>query len=1140
MSKIFRFHNGNDTLEDWQASQVYGKTEIEGIDDPTGATASKQITSIPSPFARIDLVQSAFFYLAQKNHPLEGNTIHHKIVSDALDIGEMFFKIDQLKDKINIITWDKQKDLNALINSSSPKQKLYGETLKLYLEQDAGAYNFDMLKRIYLLQYNHKIIGGTSPATLFFTTANSITVDVAFGNETMLDSNYQPLHKRDPEYQKYLHHLIKAYPELGRKMKNIQDYLNRSLAELGNTNQALYNIINTLEAEEFQMAYDELDTGTPGDVIEIMGFPLRKRRKADVNIDVKASDFIIQSTKYSNEEKPLVLQNNFNKPELQYTIDKWHKDIKVPYLDTQTDLSRRNLPGLSQNYPYLTVSDFLEPYLIRTVYPINKDKYFNGNIKYEAGRDDQGYILPLTRLFFEFFDVKDLWEKIMYDSKPMFEMRQGAANAVTVTLRIPIIKAREYITFERIYYPGSELEVPQAEPENNKGIVIENQFSITTFPFLRFSSSETKQFYRIQLVNRDVSDIYKSTDYKLSFYGNNAKEAIQNSIVKNRSNKEVDGVKSDYYALQQDFDFIEIRHQLAKGIIIPKWPAFTQGTEEFTFSIDFGTTNTHIEYKIGQTGTPQPLDISEKDMQIATLFDDAKTDASFGGKGAMIIRDLIPHEFIPARIGNNYDYRFPVRTIISESKQLNTDEQTLSLADFNIPFIYEKDPEKGRITTNLKWAKKEKGNEKRVSAFFENLIMLMRTKVLLNYGNLKQVKLIWFYPSSMKAGRINDMREEWKDLFSKYFNDSNIPMDLTEAVAPFYYYKQTNIAVTAAARPVVSIDIGGGTSDVVIFKNNKPVVLTSFKFAANTLFGDAFSDFGTASTHGLINKYYAYFSNILDQNKLTNLKKVLETLKGKNRSDDINTFFFSLESNKNIIDPKLFSYSNLLSKDEDLKIVFVYFFAAILYHVGKGMRVMGLELPGSLLFSGTGSKITRIITADNITLSEFSRLLLEEAYGQEYGKDGLTVLAEKNIPKEVTCKGALMATPDDFAIDTSKLKKVYTGIDKPEYATLRYKQVEEDPNVKSLLLKEVEVFNQAFKKIDKLFNFCNRFNITADAMQKFYAKYEQNLNDYLMKGLAYNRALDDAMADDMAIEETLFFYPLIGVINTMMSELASL
>ena len=60
MSKVFRLHQDNNTLIDWQQSQPYSTNVINQIKDPNGATSRNEITSIPSPFARIDLVKNAF------------------------------------------------------------------------------------------------------------------------------------------------------------------------------------------------------------------------------------------------------------------------------------------------------------------------------------------------------------------------------------------------------------------------------------------------------------------------------------------------------------------------------------------------------------------------------------------------------------------------------------------------------------------------------------------------------------------------------------------------------------------------------------------------------------------------------------------------------------------------------------------------------------------------------------------------------------------------------------------------------------------------------------------------------------------------------------------------------------------------
>ncbi len=85
------------------------------------------------------------------------------------------------------------------------------------------------------------------------------------------------------------------------------------------------------------------------------------------------------------------------------------------------------MPGARIQYPYLTVSDFLEPYLIRLVYPINKDKFFDGNVNTEVGDDSKGFLLPLKKRFFDYFTPNDLLAAS--PGKPTIEMMQGVAGS---------------------------------------------------------------------------------------------------------------------------------------------------------------------------------------------------------------------------------------------------------------------------------------------------------------------------------------------------------------------------------------------------------------------------------------------------------------------------------------------------------------------------------------------------------------------------------------------------------------------------------------------------------------------------------------------------------------------------------------
>ncbi|NEN25393.1 hypothetical protein G3O08_18000 [Cryomorpha ignava] len=1149
MSKIFGYTKKGG--QHWFASDAYSDKEIESIKDPEGGSEISLPTAIPSPFARIDLVKTAFRNITKspdlKAYTKDGNVVSgkddEKLVSDALDLAELLFNIDSIKDKIKIIVWDRETEL-AKLKSGSIAHRQLAETLELYLDQDKESYNFDLVNRLYLIEYNHKIIGCTSPATLFFATANDLShAQITFTkNDVTFDNSYAPLYERDADFQKYFYLLFKANPILSQRLTVLNDYLDKNLKILDRVNNILYEEIKKLDIADFKSNYAELDTGLSGDVVEVIGVPLRKRKKEDVINSIQSSDFIIQSTKYKGETKPLVLQNNLNKA-FRYVNDSWDNSIQVPFIDNETVLEKRRLPGISIQYPYLTVSDFLEPYLIRLVYPINKDKFFDGNVNTEVGNDSKGFILPLKQKFFDYFNSDDLISSL--PNKPEIKMVQGAAGSVKVVLRIPIAKEGEFISFERTYYQSPENQLGKPDEEKNKGIIVEHQFGVTIFPFTKTNDPNIEPYYRIQLVDRDVAGVLKNAHYDLKFYSNIEKDPIEIKARKIRSKKDSSNLlpESQYYVLNKEFDFIQVKNLLSggiSGIIIPNWPSYQQGNSVFSFAIDFGTTNTHIEYKVDD-GSPKPFDITSNDIQIATLFEQTKrSEEILGGSGNIAIKEFVEEEFIPNLIGNDSEFKFPHRTVIAESHSLNVQTETFSLADFNIPFIYERRhrPEKGKIETNLKWAKKEIGNEKRVRAFFEKIMMLMRNKVIINKGNLSATQLVWFYPSSMKPARIADLKSTWNELFTEYFNPEKQAIGISESLAPFYYFKGTNKLQGGAFKPVVSIDIGGGTTDVVIFKQNKPLLLTSFKFAANTIFGDGYSEYGAANSNGLISKYYSHFESLLLANKLNDLSKVLSSIKEKNRTEDLNALFFSIEDNPKIKDKKLFSYNSLLAKDEDLKIIFIYFYAAIIFHIAELMKQKQVELPKHLVFSGTGSKVLNIISPDRKILSEFSKVIFESVYEGSFDSDGLTIETEKEMPKEVTCKGGLMLDPEDLAFDVRDIKSTLTCVESKGIDKLTYDLLNEKTKVD--IVSYVNKFNSFFLNLNNQFNFNDYFNVSEKSMEVFKEELNKHLRDYLEEGLEFNKKLDNVGTEDKELEETLFFYPLIGAINNLSSHLSQL
>jgi len=1136
MPKVLTYHNLTNG-EHWFKADAYGRRQIDAISDPEGGNTEQPPTSIPSPFAQIDLVRTAFKNII-KDKQLRGTTLYRKLVSDSLDVGELLFNADYIKGQLQLVAWDPDTDLQRLRQSGNEQHRRLGEVLDLYLKQDADTYNFDEIKRLYILYYNYKVVGGTSPTSLFFASSNDLSfVDVPLDKNRLFSGEYPPLYERSEPFQLYLYGLLKFYRSAEGKdfrayFKEVADYLEINLEVLRTQNPALYDRINKLTEKSFLDQFAELDTGSAGDTVELLGFPLRKKKVEQGSIG-QQSDFVIQSSKYSEAIKPLVLQNQFNKP-YTYVSEPWNNDQEVPY-HVAEPLEQRTLPGQVIKYPYLTVSDFLEPYLVKLVYPINRQKYFDGHW---AGREqDSGYVLPIKPFYFQFFDLADL-QGTVAGGKNTIDMEPLAAGGVRVTLRIPVKQG--FVTFERIYTPGvTEGEVPPPDESRNKGVIVEHQFGVTLYPFIKTGNKVENTHYRVQLIDRDVSPHTRYHQYELQFYRNSATQPIDHQAEKQRSDKRADDrASTQYYVLQQEFDYMQLRTGVAQGIVVPKFPAYSGGNDTYTFAIDFGTTNTHIEYKVGN-GNPRPFDITEEDVQIATLHDPAFAQANpdFGGSGATLIRDLIPQEFLPRYIGQQFEFRFPQRTVIGESHNLNLGTSTYVLSDFNIPFVYEKYPiqKNTRVTTELKWSNYTRNQEdkRRVEAFFENLLFLIRSKVLLNNGDLKKTKLIWFYPSSMLPNRRNSLEATWRDLFHRYITSERDPQKLSESIAPFYFYKE-RLGKSAADKPSVGIDIGGGTTDIVIFQNNQPTVLTSFRFAANAIFGDGFH--GSAAINGFVRRYAEEIGRLLQENKQNELLRVYNAIVEEQRSQDIIAFFFSLEENKHIKEQNIpVSFHNLLKEDEDFKIVFLVFYTAIIFHLAKLMQAKGLEMPRHILFSGRGSKVVNIVDpSPNLnSLSSLTRLVFKHVYEAEANSIELEQYAE---PKEITCKGGLLS---DVDVEIDEIKTVLLGTGNgvlvPEQP-VKYPEVTDD--TLQQVLGEVDEFMKLLFTIHNEYNFTHHFGVNPSHLSNYRQMLQEDLMEYLKSGQQL-KLKELAGNQDVNVEETFFFYPLTGALNRLAFKIAT-
>jgi hypothetical protein len=1023
-------HDLQNTLKHWDTSRMYDDKQINAIES-SNKTSLNQPTSIPSPFARIALVKTAFSEVAENGEKALAS--YQKIVSDSLDVAEIFFTFDKWRNQIELLKWDGKEDLKKL---KSGHLQLY-KTLKTFLENDAQAYNFNKMKCIYMLKHiqTGKIIGATSPCTLFFSSANNFDeVDIPLSNTHKAFKDIVPLSQRSWDFQKYLFAWIAANNENinidGKAATSIfhefSQYLNKQKTRIGKTKDI--DLITRNASQELQTSYKEL-------------------RAPDVEVLGKA---LYQS-------KGIVIEN-------------------------------------------LTANDILEDKIIRLPYEIQKDSFFDGNVQENS---KQTYILPIKEKFFDFYSINDLCSFIKINH---------SGNVVEIELNTGS-------TVFKKQYKASE------------GRIIDSTFDCAIFPNVKFEEEE-KASYRFGL----VCDFKEKDKYQAEFVKINSKinKTNRRDSVRNESHSHNYQLKN--YTLEgSNFDYIRLEYKGVSGLIIPKLEQKT-GEEQFTFAVDFGTTNTHIEYKVGNLNEIKSFDISKG------RIDEKQVHWLHGGED--YIREVFDEEYIPAY--TDEEFKLPMRTALSYGERTNW-QNVYPFEKASLNELYEKrlGYPYNKTETDLKWSDNPH-SQKQVKAYIDSLMYLLRNKVIIGNGSLTKTQIRWFYPVSMERNRYNNLKTVWNEAYTKYFGgeESNI-IPITESVAPFEYYMKDHDAIN-----LVTIDIGGGSTDIVISTTGAVDYITSFRFAANSIFGDGYSQ-NNRKKNGIIRQFINEIKTEL-QSKISendDLFRIFDDMSVNKSSADVASFLFSLKQNKKVREAgeNLAENANLSKKligDTTQKITFIFFYSAIIYHLAKLMKAKKIHMPDKIVFSGNGSRVIQFFTTDKDTLKGYTKLIFEKVYGDKYPSNDLEIILNEENPKEATCKGGFFIDkPDSFSEILKKIVILHSN--GTESIVQKSSNNHED-------LKEIDTYKAIDDKyIEQTVEESKRFIQFVFDLLPFFSNEGYKLNNNsieIAKNICFQR-LDifakngwqlkkKEVSENESIEETLFFYPLVGMINSLSGAIA--
>jgi hypothetical protein len=1039
---IFRVHEdgaANIRLEDWGLSGKLDANKIKSIKDVLKQGTSKIATSVPSPFARMHLFDTAFKMVSDD---LDGRSVYHQLTSDCMDIFQLLFQSGNGNGDISYRIWNRAERIGVLGDKGAGHpHKLLADSLEMFFR---GA--FEGLQTITLIYYKGILIGGTSPLTVFFTSPNwqremlenNIHIPSTTNHDAFFDSDFLPLHRRDPLFVEFMYRFYLAYRRtLHENCDGLAEYIRKTvethwkeLARKSNAEWSSY--INNPAALDQDYRRVEL---LPGSFTFLqMGLTYAYTvRQEDIPAKIQSdSDFVIVPTveRYREETdtasgpqppyKPLVLARGMNiAGTFTYDNTPWNPATEIrrsEILDTfgaPVPLTQRFLPGTRIRYPFLTTEDFLEDTLIRMPYRLHSEKFFTG---YSG---DFSYLLPVKKGYFNFFSIDDL--------KSALTILAGDTH-VTVQLRIPVrnTKGNSHIIFTRDY----DMERVAAVP---------CEAGLAIFPFYRLTDSDEhiRALNEYSVLFADGSKKAQAAD--LSFW------ALEDIIHRRkldvpkplpRSNQTAEG-SSYHYKVAGAFDLIELRlkderQQTCTGIILPMFRRVSnqQATKRYTFAIDFGTSNTHIAYLEDRNDNkPKTFSIGEADMQTVLLNapGEGKSAAEkyANGFGQFVeLRSFVNREAVPAIIGKEFgsSIAFPIRTATAEKATFQSETAAL-FQNISIGFFMDSDETKGQnavYRTNLKWLFEnalDSSDPDRIEAFLKELLLLIRNKVITTGGSLSDTRIAWLKPLSMKQASVDKFSAKWnaalKDVFKGVIPGLEPP--ITESIAPYFYLKSSPDANVRDFENALNIDIGGGTTDVMFFMRRSGKYLsTSFRFAGGDIWGSGYN------RHEKDNGFIRNFLQARAESKkdLSEEDRILNKFLDDPglSSEDVTSLLFRYDDH--------FRFSDTINRNKpQLKLIFFLHYSAIVYHLVQIMEEQELDIPRYFTFTGRGSQYLSLMCSAE-ALTKFTKLLLQAYTSRPVLKEFTVVLIAN--PKEATANGAtlLVSGPKQNRINEDEIEEL--------------------------------------------------------------------------------------------------------------------
>ena len=993
MAYVFRIHK--DPFEDadfdkgWEQLDHHLEGELlDGIE--AGLNIGRMGTSIPSIFARPMLFQTAFKTIVSGTYDESG--LNQRLISEVFDMLEFLCQNAGNK-KLSTADWIAAEQTSRLKNSGREALVRLGEALDNHLHKIGNPDKITLFFWEDITAGGVKVktlIGGTSLSTIVFTSPNWARKARSNGwvfnrpdGTRFFGDDVRSLNRRSRDFREMIYDMRMTYEDEFRAQCGGNDGLAKYIWEsMSNKNRSVmtpavyqekYPAIKNIYAGLLPVSYKAVNPDSSG--YRIRPTSTRYAERIDSNGNTV------------HVPVPMAL-NDAGLPGVEYVGGaSWKPEYKIDEAHVRTvPFFEREIPGnMGIRYPYLTVCDLLEDKIVKLPANVDKRRFytlFDGESK---------YLLPLKRLFFEFFNVDDLERVNGHTNRELVEISTQANGAVIVTINMPIVDGMTpYITLSK-RYEGNSIVTPAKAVE------------LGFFPFYKVVGRPELNVYSVMLASgeRDSLEFYSLNAGKID-------KLLSAAMSRTPESRFLHNTK--YYDVKGTVDLVEVSlGDGVKALVVPRMKEIELGHAHFDFAIDFGTSNTYIAYK------------KEGDNEIKTLtFGDAiegalgETDAQavflYSPTSLPTMVDTFQREFMLSTIGVNDSIAdFPIKTVVCEVTQFGDQPAMRLFGNINVGFKFKNEISAGNIPnatydTKLKWALEDNPGNRisgwRVLAFCKQLLWLIKNKALLNGGD-ERFNVMLTFPEAMldrsiflhKATQSGVWLEAEGDLGLRVNGFDRFNEEVTESEAPYYM-------VVRGTENMLNVDIGGGTTDMFLVrrldKNGNTLGgvsanYMSVKFAADDLWGDgAGARINTAGQNG--------FCKYLTGQIAANGENIGGITRLVTSSSDIMAALFSNDSR--------FKTSVLIRQNQNLRSILLMHYTAILFAIGRMLKHFDAGIPTVLSFTGMGSKYLSLISPNENSLKNFTAGVLRMITGFDV-PDGFKLDTHYMDAKEVTAKGAL-------------------------------------------------------------------------------------------------------------------------------------